>query len=59
MFDVFPLTQNEVPPVTFYATINLVTTSLFLKNKYLLESLIQSCFFRLDQQDQAEIGKVI
>ena len=40
MFDVFPLTQNEVSTVIFYATIKLVMIAyLFLKNKYLIKIL--------------------
>ena len=64
MFDVFPLTQNEASPVVFHGTINLVMIAsyfiIFEKQiQYLIEILTQTSFFRLDQLNQDEIGKVI
>ena len=64
MFDVFPLTQKEASPVIFHATINLVMIAYYFiiseKQTFNLNFNTKFFFFfRLDRQDQDEIGKVI
>ena len=62
-FDVFPLTQNEVSLVILLAAINLLMIAFYftISEKQMFNSNFNKklCFFRLEQQDQDEIGKVI
>ena len=61
MFDVFPLTQNEILPVILYTALNLVIIAYYFfiseKQIFNLNFNAKLFFFRLEQQNQDELAR--